>query len=99
MEEVGDALAAEYGFTGGARFGLAPEEIPADDMTGLLVFGWIQWVDSDKIRQVTGWADRRPLFSENVGVYRLAYGAAKTQGSDNVGSISRRTAGDWGERK
>ncbi|KAF6828590.1 NAD dependent epimerase [Colletotrichum plurivorum] len=99
LKEVGDALAAEYGFTGGARFGLGPGEIPADDMRGLLVFGWSQWVDSDKIRQVTGWADRRPLFSENVGVYRLAYEAAKTQGSDNVGSISRRMAGDWGERK
>ncbi|KAF6836903.1 NAD dependent epimerase [Colletotrichum musicola] len=99
LKEVGAALAAEYGFTGGARFGLSPGEIPADDMTGLLVFGWSQWADSDKIRHVTGWADRRPLFSENVGVYRLAYEVAKTQGSDNVGSISRRMAGDWGERK
>ncbi|KAF6809461.1 NAD dependent epimerase [Colletotrichum sojae] len=99
LKEVGDALAAEYGFTGGARLGLGPEEIPADDMTGLLVFGRSQWVDSDKIRKVTGWADRRLLFSENVGAYRLAYEAAKTQGSDNVGSISRRMAGDWGERK
>ncbi|KAF9881758.1 hypothetical protein CkaCkLH20_00904 [Colletotrichum karsti] len=35
LEEVGKALAAEYGFTGGARFGLRPDEVPgpANDMT------------------------------------------------------------------
>ncbi|GKT47557.1 uncharacterized protein ColSpa_07738 [Colletotrichum spaethianum] len=101
LREVGMALAAEYGFLGGARFGLSLDEIsgPINDLTGQLVFGWSQWVASDKIRAVTGWTDKRPLFSENLRVYRLAYEAAKVQGNDNVDSISRRMAGDWSERK
>jgi nucleoside-diphosphate-sugar epimerase len=99
LEEIGSALAAEYGFDGGALFGVPAEELPEAVCNPAynLVFGWCQWVESDKIRRVAGWTDRRPLFVENLHVYRLAYEAAAEMGSANVESIKRRLAGNWGE--
>ncbi|KAK3303149.1 uncharacterized protein B0T15DRAFT_486647 [Chaetomium strumarium] len=99
LEEVGRALAEEYGFAGGAEFGVAPDELP-EAVTGRsvdLLFGWSQWVASDKIRRVAGWADWRPLFSENLHVYRLAYDAAVEAGSDGVGKVRKRMGGNWSE--
>ncbi|KAK4234157.1 hypothetical protein C8A03DRAFT_47448 [Achaetomium macrosporum] len=99
LEEVGRALAEEYGFSGGTKFGVAPEELP-EAVAGRnvdLLFGWSQWVASDKIRRVTGWTDRRPLFSENLYVYRLAYDAAVEAGSDGVGKVRKRMGGNWSE--
>ncbi|KAK3322675.1 hypothetical protein B0H66DRAFT_554931 [Apodospora peruviana] len=108
LEEVGGALAAEYGFDGGCQFRVAAEELAEglSVVTSQLVFGWSQWVASDKIRKVTGWSDSRPLFSEDMRVYRLAYEAAavatgdsgrassaSTVGSEDVGRIKERLAG------
>lgn len=74
LGEFGTALAAEYGFPGGAEFGVSPDQMPKP-LSGtwqnyVLVFGYSQWVGSDKIREVTGWTDKRPLFSDNLRVYR-----------------------------
>jgi nucleoside-diphosphate-sugar epimerase len=99
LEEVGRALAEEYGFTGGTEFGVTPEALP-EAVAGRnvdLLFGWSQWVASDKIRRVTGWTDRRPLFSENLHVYRLAYDAAVEAGSEDVGKVRKRMGGNWSE--
>lgn len=55
LGEVGKALAAECGFAGGAGFDVGPDEIteePAGDMTGLLVFGWSQWVASEEVSEM-----------------------------------------------
>jgi len=102
LEEVGTALAREYGFDG-VRFGVSDTELPASvsahALTLLLVWGWSQWVGSDKIRRVTGWRDWRPLLAENLAVYRRAYeAAAASDGSrtdDNVERIKKRMAGAW----
>ncbi|KAK4220788.1 hypothetical protein QBC38DRAFT_462203 [Podospora fimiseda] len=96
LEEIGNALAKEYGFAEGARFGVEEKDIVAEKNCEL-VFGWSQWVSSEKIRSVTGWKDHRPLFSENIGVYRRAFEAAKGNGDDDVEKARRRMEGNWGE--
>ncbi|KAK0641041.1 hypothetical protein B0T16DRAFT_461152 [Cercophora newfieldiana] len=96
LREVGTALAKEYGFDGGAQFGVPVEELPVKPgPTFSLVVGWSQWVGSEKIRKVTGWTDRRPLLAENLHVYRLAYEAAVGAGHSNVDAVKKRLAGDW----
>ncbi|KAK4466336.1 hypothetical protein QBC42DRAFT_216738 [Cladorrhinum samala] len=99
LEEVGAALAREYGFGSGARFGVAAAELPpsVSDRNCDLVFGWSQWVSSDKIRRVTGWTDKRPLFADNIGTYRVAFEAAAQAGADDVEKARRRMAGNWGD--
>lgn len=99
LKEVGAALAAEYGFTGGAQFRVSVDNMSEsiDVQSSELVFGYSQWVGSEKIRALTGWSDKRPLFSENMHAYRLAYEAARDVGSENVEKIRQRMAGNWGE--
>jgi len=99
LREIGSALAAEYGFDGGAQFGVTAEELPeaASNPTIGLVLGWSQWVSSDKIRSLLGWSDRRLLFVENLHVYRLGWEAAAKGGSSNVDQVRKRLGGNWGE--
>lgn len=99
LKEVGLALAAEYGFAGVTQFKVSAGDMPEaiEVRSSELVFGYSQWVSSEKIRALTGWSDKRPLFSENIHAYRLAYEAAKDLGSENVERIRKRMAGDWGE--
>lgn len=99
LEEVGKALAKEYGFGGGAEFGVDPAALPkgVDPKGSEIIFGWSQWVDSRKIREATGWSDWRPLFSENVHAYRLAFEAAREGADENVKRIRERMAGNWGK--
>ncbi|ERF73407.1 hypothetical protein EPUS_08550 [Endocarpon pusillum Z07020] len=96
LQEVGAALAAEYGFTGDTQFGVSADNIPETiDVQGLdLVFGYSQWVNSEKIRALTGWSDKRPLISENMHAYRLAYEAARDLGCENIERIRERMMGD-----
>ncbi|KAL8768508.1 MAG: hypothetical protein Q9209_005299 [Squamulea sp. 1 TL-2023] len=97
LTEVGAALAAEYGFTGGSQFNVSADNMPehVNYQSSEFVFGYSQWVSSEKIRALTGWRDKRPLFSENIHVYRLAYQAAKDLGSENVERIRKRMTGNW----
>lgn len=99
LKEVGAALAAEYGFKGVTQFRVSADNIPEtiDVQSSELVFGYSQWVSSEKIRALTGWSDKRPLFSENMHAYRLAYEAARDLGSENVEKIRKRMAGNWGD--
>ncbi|KAK4178928.1 hypothetical protein QBC36DRAFT_298909 [Triangularia setosa] len=97
LSEVGAALAQEYGFGHGARFGVSQKELP-EAVSGHncdLVFGWSQWVSSERIRELTDWCDKRPLFSENTRIYRVAYEAAAEAGLDDVEKVRRRMAGNW----
>ncbi|KAI8954962.1 hypothetical protein F4801DRAFT_415569 [Xylaria longipes] len=94
--EILSALAAEYGISGG--IGTAPAaEVAEPELRALrAVLEYTQWVDSAKIRELTGWTDKRKLFSENVRTYRLAYEAAVSVGDDGVKRIRDRVAG-WAE--
>lgn len=95
VEEIARALVAEYGIEGGVRYhenvdaaelaarSTGEEEVVVDPWPPYLV-DFPQWTGSDKLRRVTGWMDHRPLFTEAIHVYRVAYEAAKTVGHENV---------------
>ncbi|KAI0109232.1 NAD(P)-binding protein [Nemania sp. FL0031] len=86
------ALAKEYGVEGGITTAPLAEVRP--EVRALEpVFGFCQWVDSAKIRRLTGWTDKRELFSENLHAYRLAYEAAAMAGDAGVARIRDRVAG------
>ncbi|KAI0441938.1 NAD(P)-binding protein [Xylaria telfairii] len=91
--EILSALAAEYGVRGGIA--TAPlAEVTRPELRALgAVLGYTQWVDSAKIRDLTGWTDKRRLFSDNTRAYRLAYEAAARAGDAGVKRISERVAG------
>lgn len=93
--EMGAALAKEYGFEGGVEF-VPQEEADAAFPVGLhFAFSYSQWVGSDKIRRITGWSDKRLLFSQNLHVYRLAYEAFRASGHDNVAAAQQRLGGNF----
>ncbi|KAH6884167.1 hypothetical protein B0T10DRAFT_493700 [Thelonectria olida] len=93
--EVTKALAAAYGFPDGIRF-LPQEDADESFPTGLhFVFSFSQWVGSDEIRRVTGWKDKRLLFSENVEVHRRSYERLRLGGHENIAAIQRRIEGGF----
>lgn len=94
-QEVGEALAKEYGFERGVEF-VSPGDAPPTFPEGLhFVFNFSQWVSSESIRLITGWTDVRPLFSENLTVYRRAYEAALSQGNTNIAAIEGRVGSNF----
>ena len=83
--QVWSALEKDYGIEGQVQF-VEPEDAGEQTPTSMaLIFGYSQWVGSDKIRRVTGWTDKRMLFSENISVYHRAYEAAVSAKKDDVG--------------
>lgn len=78
LAEIGAALVEEYGLGG---FKSVPT---ASDITSGFVFGLSQWVASDKLRKLTGWTDKRKLFSENIHVYRGSYEIAVERNDEGV---------------
>lgn len=95
-ETVGEILAAlapEYGF--GSLLAVPADECKLEQTAQALepMLGFSQWVDSAKIRALTGWADRRALFSEDAGTYKAAYEAAVEAGDDGVARIRDRVGG------
>ncbi|KAI0129692.1 hypothetical protein BJ170DRAFT_681179 [Xylariales sp. AK1849] len=90
------ALAREFSFAGGAEFVTAQnsDELTPESTTMGWLFGHSQWVASQKIRDLTGWSDRRMLFSENLGVYRTAYEAVANAGHEDVARVKDRV-GMW----
>ncbi|KAI0377610.1 NAD(P)-binding protein [Hypomontagnella monticulosa] len=86
---VAKAMEIEYGLTGGVVQGSAEDSaVPFLDM----VLGYSQWVDSTKIRKLTGWTDKRMLLSENLHVYRMAYEEAAKRGHEGVLKVKERIA-------
>ncbi|KAI3395875.1 hypothetical protein diail_812 [Diaporthe ilicicola] len=103
VDEVGRALAAEYGISKGLEY------IDKKDLEdgqnpwppGLVDFP--QWTGSEKLRTITGWRDHRPLFSEAMHVYRVAYEAAQSAGHENIQKVGKLlettlSTGRWGPR-
>ncbi|KAL2759784.1 hypothetical protein ACRALDRAFT_1079233 [Sodiomyces alcalophilus JCM 7366] len=76
VDEVARALVREYGIKGGVEY-VKPDEVkPGDNPWPPLLIDFPQWTGSAKLRGVTGWRDRRPLFSEALHVYRQSYEVA-----------------------
>ncbi|KAI1282876.1 hypothetical protein F5Y07DRAFT_199893 [Xylaria sp. FL0933] len=93
VSDIMAAVSAEYGIRGGIN--ITPlAEVKRLEMHLLEpILGYSQWVDSTKIRKLTGWTDKKPLFSENLPVYRQAYEAAARAGDAGVARIQDRVAG------
>ncbi|KAH8814757.1 hypothetical protein DL96DRAFT_424075 [Flagelloscypha sp. PMI_526] len=86
-ESIANAMAKEYNIPGGVVWH-SPEERPIEFME-FFIWGYCQWVGSDKIRKLTGWKDKKPTFSEGLKTYRAAYEASKKKDLDGVGKIER----------
>ncbi|CAH0046017.1 unnamed protein product [Clonostachys solani] len=82
VDEIARALIAEYNIQG------HPKYVDAEGREAVLwmpmLVNFPQWVDSTKLRRATGWKDHRPLFSEALHVYRMAYEAAQEAGDEGV---------------
>lgn len=88
VAELGRALVSEYSIAQGLEY----ESSPTGSTAGghgwpPLLIDFPQWTGSDKLRRVTGWSDHRPLFTEALHVYRLAYEAAKAGEHENVEKV------------
>ncbi|ROV93189.1 hypothetical protein VMCG_08727 [Cytospora schulzeri] len=84
VDELGKALAVEYGISQGLKY-VDPKDLkPGENPWPPLMLDFPQWTGSDKLRRITGWSDHRPLFTEALHVYRLAYEAAQVAGNMNV---------------
>lgn len=72
--EVGEALASSYGVA--LRFESPTGSVPLDS-AHFLANSW-QWVDSSKLRALTGWKERRQPFAKGLSSYRMAFEATRT---------------------
>ncbi|KAI1209327.1 NAD(P)-binding protein [Annulohypoxylon truncatum] len=92
LSSVAKALEVEYGLKGGVVRTFPTDAngmVPSLD----LVLGYTQWVDSTKIRRLTGWSDKRMLLSENLHIYRMAYEEAAKRGHEGVLRVKERMGG------
>ncbi|KAI0895643.1 NAD(P)-binding protein [Annulohypoxylon nitens] len=92
LSSIAKALEVEYGLNGGV-VGISPADATSAGSSLDLVLGYTQWVDSTKIRRLTGWTDGRMLLSENLHVYRMAYEEAAKRGHEGVLRIKERMSG------
>ncbi|KAK1974599.1 NAD dependent epimerase/dehydratase [Colletotrichum cereale] len=84
VDEVSRALAAEYEISKGLHY-VEPSSLEeGEDPWPPGIISFPQWTDSTKLTRLTGWKHRRPLFSESIHVYRLAYEASKAAGHENI---------------
>jgi nucleoside-diphosphate-sugar epimerase len=81
---VWKALEKEYGIEGQVEFVQPQDAAQLTPPSMALIFGYSQWVSSEKIRKLTGWTDKRMLFSENLAVYRKAYDSAAAAKASDV---------------
>ncbi|KFY72620.1 hypothetical protein V499_07243 [Pseudogymnoascus sp. VKM F-103] len=78
LEEIAQALVREYNIQNGVKWLPVPQGRADVDFARRLI-RFSQWTGSDKLRELTGWKDRRVLFSKGLKQYRLAYEAAITR--------------------
>ncbi|KAI0105848.1 NAD(P)-binding protein [Daldinia grandis] len=83
---IAGALKAEYGLRDVVQ---APDGVEVD-LSAYIALGHSQWVDSGKIRRLTGWTDKRLLFWEGLHVYRMAYEEAARRGHEGVLRVKER---------
>jgi nucleoside-diphosphate-sugar epimerase len=111
LQEIAEALVKEYGIEGGVKIkkDVWPEGDRPDVNLTRALFGFSQWVGSEKVRRLAGWKDTRPLFSKALKQYRLAFEAAALTDSKMqrlgqrtnpfVGAVVRDGAGILSEQK
>lgn len=89
VDEVGRALAAEYGIPKGLKYVEDKDLGPGENPWPPGIVNFPQWTGSEKLRSITGWGDHRPLFSEAIHVYRVAYAAAQSAGHENIQKVGK----------
>lgn len=89
VDEVGRALVAEYGISKGLEYVDEKDLKEGQNPWPPLLVDFPQWTGSEKLRKITGWQDHRPLFSEAVHVYRVAYEAAQSAGHENIQKVNK----------
>lgn len=81
LSEIAEKLAEEYGIAGGVKWVQKYDEGEDPALNPeRMVMGFSQWVGSEKLRHVTGWKDKRLLFSEGLKQYKGAYEVAAGEG-------------------
>lgn len=87
VDELGKALVSEYSLSHGVEY-LDPVDLaPGENPWPPLLVDFPQWTGSEKLRRVTGWSDHRPLFTEALHLFRVAYDAAKKDEHENFRKI------------
>lgn len=85
VHELSEALVKEYSIKDGIRY-VDPNELKeGENLWTPMLIDFPQWTGSEKLRKLTGWDDRRPLFSEALHRYRVAYEAAVDAKHESVG--------------
>lgn len=88
--EVGAQIEMSYGLK------VKWTEFPSFSDPGInfihFLFGFSQWVDSSKLRRLTGWTDKKPLFTEMFGTYRLSYEEYLRSSDSQVTKLNARIA-------
>ncbi|OHE97732.1 NAD dependent epimerase/dehydratase [Colletotrichum orchidophilum] len=87
LDEVAQALVKEYQIKDGLKYVDAADVTDGEDNWPPGIINFPQWTDSTKLTKLTGWKHRRPLFSESIHVYRLAYEATKAAGHENIQKV------------
>lgn len=86
--EVGAQIEKSYGLK--VKWSGFPSfDGPGIDLVDFL-FGFSQWVDSEKIRRLTGWTDKKPLFTEMFETYRLSFEEYLRVSDDKVTKLQAR---------
>ncbi|KAB8234932.1 NAD-dependent epimerase/dehydratase family protein [Aspergillus alliaceus] len=90
IDEIAKALVMEYGITAGLKYVELESLTLAENPWPPALIDFPQWTGSAKLRTVTGWKDVRPLFTEALHTYRLAYEAAAVAGHENIEKMKER---------
>lgn len=72
-EQVAKALAHAYRLE--VEFSIPQSEMQLD-LSAYSLFNFSQWVDSTKLRVLTGWEEKRMSFIDGIEQYRMAYEAS-----------------------
>lgn len=81
LRQIADALDTAYELEHKIEF-VEPPRGEVDLSSAL--FDWTQWIGSEKIRALTGWSDKRPMFAQGVERYKREYEEAVKKGDENV---------------
>lgn len=90
LSEIAQAMASEYGIQQGVVY--KPEKREEGSFLEQYGYGFSQWVSSDKIRELTSWKDVRPMLSDEMRRYRIAYDASKAAGDSKVTRMADKMA-------
>lgn len=89
MGDITNALVKLYNIEGGVVFD--PSDAASLDTANPLI-AFSQWVGSEKLRGLTGWANRRPMFVEGLAQYRAEYEQAVREEAANIARVKARAS-------